>query len=146
SRLGITPLETPASVEMIDGELIRQRGDATIVEAITRATGLANDASPGDGGSSMSARGFVGHSSVMQLYDGTRLFVGAGTVTFPFDTWMAERIEVLRGPASVMYGQGAIGGVINVVPRKPSLEGPEGDLQVGSGTDGRLNGAVDFNL
>ena len=56
----------------------------------------------------------------MQLYDGTRLFLGTGTVTFPFDTWSAERIEVLRGPASVMYGEGAIGGVVNVVPKKPT--------------------------
>jgi len=56
----------------------------------------------------------------MQLYDGTRLYVGAGTVTFPFDTWSTERIEVLRGPASVLYGEGAIGGVINVVPKKPT--------------------------
>lgn len=145
SRLGITPLETPASIEIIDGELVRQRGDVTIVEAITRATGLSNDASPGDGGSSMAARGFVGHSSVMQMYDGTRLFIGAGTVTFPFDTWMAERIEVLRGPASVMYGQGAIGGVINVVPRKPSLERATAEVAAGAGTDGRMNAAIDLN-
>lgn len=145
SRLGLTPLETPASIEVIDGELIRQRGDSTIVEAITRATGLSNDASPGDGGSAMAARGFVGHSSIMQLYDGSRLFIGAGTVTFPFDTWMAERIEVLRGPASVMFGQGAIGGVINVEPRKPDLSRSKGELLVGGGTDGRLNAAVDFN-
>jgi iron complex outermembrane recepter protein len=145
SRLGITPLQTPASIEVIDGELVRQRGDVTIVEAITRATGLSNDASPGDGGSSMAARGFVGHSSVMQLYDGTRLFIGAGTVTFPFDTWMAERVEVLRGPASVMHGQGAIGGVINVVPRKPSLAGQSAEVAAGAGTDGRMNAALDFN-
>ncbi len=146
SRLDITPLQTPASVELIDGELIRQRGDSTVVEAITRATGLSNDASPGDGGSAMSARGFVGHSSIMQLYDGVRLFVGAGTVTFPFDTWAAQRIEVLRGPASVMYGQGAIGGVINVVPRKARLGRYEGEVQVGGGADGRLNAALDVNV
>lgn len=145
SRLGLTPMETPASIEVIDGELIRQRGDSTIVEAVTRATGLSNDSSPGDGGSAMAARGFVGHSSIMQLYDGSRLFIGAGTVTFPFDTWMAERIEVLRGPASVMFGQGAIGGVINVEPRKPNLAGQEGEVLVGGGADGRLNAAFDFN-
>lgn len=145
SRLDITPLQTPASIEVIDGELIRQRGDVTIVEAITRATGLSNNASPGDGGSSMAARGFEGHSSVMQLYDGARLFIGAGTVTFPFDTWMAERIEVLRGPASVMYGQGAIGGVINVIPRKPKLDSWANEVLMGGGTDGRLNAALDVN-
>ena len=135
----------PASIEVLDGELVRQRGDVSVVEAITRATGLSNDASPGDGGSAMAARGFVGHSSIMQLYDGTRLFIGAGTVTFPFDTWMAQSIEVLRGPASVMYGQGAIGGVINVVPRKPSLENQSAEVAVGAGTDGRMNAAIDFN-
>jgi iron complex outermembrane receptor protein len=145
TRLGLSSLETPASIEVIDGELIRQRGDSTIVEAVTRATGLSNYSSPGDGGSVMSARGFVGHDSIMQLYDGSRLFVGAGTVTFPFDTWTAERIEVLRGPASVMYGQGAIGGVINVVPRKPDPSGQRSELLVGGGADGRLNAAADFN-
>ena len=43
-----------------------------------------------------------------------------GTVTFPFDTWSTERIEVLRGPASVMYGAGAVGGAINVVSKLPT--------------------------
>lgn len=145
SRLNITALETPASIEIIDGELIRQRGDVSIVEAVTRATGLSNNASPGDGGSSMAARGFSGHSSIMQLYDGTRLFIGAGTVTFPFDTWMAESIEVLRGPASVLYGQGAIGGVINVVSRKPTFAAQTAEMLVGGGADGRVNAAIDFN-
>ena len=60
------------------------------------------------------ARGFSGVTSVMWLYDGTQLFIGSGTVTFPFDPWTVDRIEVLGGPASVMYGNGAIGGVINV--------------------------------
>jgi iron complex outermembrane recepter protein len=42
-----------------------------------------------------------------------------GTMTFPVDTWLLERVEVLRGPASVLYGVGAIGGAINYVPRQP---------------------------
>ncbi|MGU3496887.1 TonB-dependent receptor [Xanthobacteraceae bacterium A53D] len=120
SRLDITPLETPASVQIISGEVARERGQYSIIEAVTQdAAGFSTNAAPGNGGTSLSTRGFSGHGSVMQLYDGTRLLVGAGTVTFPFDTWSAERIEVLRGPASVLYGDGAIGGVVNVVPRKP---------------------------
>src|SRR5688572_4365803 len=55
----------------------------------------------------------------MQLYDGTRLYVGAGTMTFPTDTWLFDRIEVMRGPASVLYGEGAIGGAVNYIPRQP---------------------------
>jgi iron complex outermembrane receptor protein len=79
----------------------------------------------------------------MQLYDGTRLYVAAGTITFPFDTWSVERIEVLRGPASVMFGEGAIGGVVNVIPKKP-VRGPiENELQLTGGTEKTARVAFD---
>jgi iron complex outermembrane receptor protein len=144
SRLGLSPLDTPASVEVLAGDLIRERGDLSIVDAVTRSTGLTSEATPGDGGTALSTRGFAGHGSVMQLFDGTRLFVGAGTVTFPFDTWNVERVEVLRGPASVMFGQGAIGGVINVVPRRPNSEAQEAEAEVSFGEDQRRHAALDF--
>lgn len=119
SRLGLTPLETPASVEIIRGETARERGQTSVTEAVTQnATGFSSVAAP-TFGSAYAVRGFQGNSSVMQLYDGTRLFPGRGNITFPFDTWSVDRIEVLRGPASVLYGEGAIGGVVNVVPKKP---------------------------
>jgi iron complex outermembrane receptor protein len=120
SRLGLTALETPASVEILPGDTIRARGDLSINDAVTRATGITTTANGGNGGTGLAARGFSGQGSVMQLQDGVRLYPGAGTVTFPFDPWMVERIEVLRGPASVLYGQGAIGGVVNVISRKPT--------------------------
>ncbi len=121
SRLGLTPLETPASIEIIPGVTIQERGQNNVVDAVTQnAVGFTSTSSPGNGWSQFSTRGFGGNNSVMQLYDGTRLYVGSGTVTFPFDTWSVERIEVLHGPASVLYGEGAIGGVINVVPKGPT--------------------------
>lgn len=119
SRLGLTPLETPASVEVITEETIRARGYATVNEAVSQAAGVSSVATPGNGHSALSTRGFTGHNSMVHLYDGTQMYVGAGTVSFPFDTWTADRIEVMRGPASVLYGAGAIGGVVNVVPKKP---------------------------
>ncbi len=116
SRLGLTLLETPASVDVIDGEAIRLRGDLTIQEAAGRTTGIVNTS--GVFGYGLSARGFVGVNSVMQLYDGMRMY--NNTLTFPADPWMAERVEILRGPASVLYGEGAIGGAVNVVRKQPS--------------------------
>jgi iron complex outermembrane receptor protein len=122
SRLGLTPFETPASIEIIPGQKIRDRGQNTVNEAVTQnATGITTLGAPGNGFTSFTSRGFAGLNSVMNLYDGTRLYVGAGTITFPFDTWNVDRIEVLRGPASVLYGEGATGGVINVVPKKPTF-------------------------
>ncbi len=135
SRLGLTPLETPASVEVIPGTTIHERGQTSVDDAVTQnATGFTSTASPGNGWASLGTRGFVGNNAVMRLYDGTRLYVGAGTITFPFDTWSAERIEVLRGPASVLYGEGSIGGVVNVVPKRPT-DYFTADGEVAYGTD-----------
>lgn len=152
SRLGLTPLETPASVEVLTGDTIRARGDVSVVDAVTRATGITGSPGPGNGGTALVARGFLGHGSVMQLFDGTRLYAGAGTVTFPFDTWSADRIEVLRGAASVMYGEGAIGGAINVVPRKPTRGPIRNEALVTLGSDATRQvafgsgGAIDDRL
>ena len=134
SRLNLTTLETPASVEVLTGDVIRARGDLTIVDAVTRATGISSVANPGNGGTALAARGFSGQGSVMILYDGVRLYPGAGTVTFPTDPWTVDRIEVLRGPASVLYGQGAIGGAVNVISRKPNSERTVIDAEAGYGS------------
>ncbi|WP_175692000.1 Plug domain-containing protein, partial [Burkholderia anthina] len=100
SRLDLTPLETPASVERIDRATLDTRGDSSIVDAVSRAAGISASPHPGNGDSELSARGFVGASSVTQLYDGVRPY-GAIGITFPFDTWSVDHIDVLRGPASV---------------------------------------------
>lgn len=118
SRLELTPLQTPASAEILDGDAIRLRGDLTIQDAAARATGIVNTS--GVFGYNLSARGFAGQNSVMQLYDGMRMY--NNTLTFPADPWMAQAVEVLRGPASVLYGEGAIGGAVNVVRKQPSDE------------------------
>ncbi|MBA2125443.1 TonB-dependent siderophore receptor [Hyphomicrobium methylovorum] len=156
SRLGLTPLETPASVEVISGETIRERGQTSVVDAVTQnAAGFTSTASPGNGGTGLATRGFSGHGSVMQLYDGTRMYVGSGTVTFPFNTWTADRIEVLRGPASVLYGEGAIGGVINVVPKKPTdyfvneaevAVGTDFSRRIGLGSGGPINDRLSYRI
>jgi iron complex outermembrane receptor protein len=143
TRLGLTPLDTPASVQIISGEVARERGDQSVQEAKTRAVGVTQQGDPGNGGNAVVARGFGGVSSMMQLFDGDQLFVGAGTVTFPFDPWTVERIEVLGGPSSVLYGNGAIGGVVNIVPRKPNPYAREGALRVAAGSFNTWRGAID---
>jgi iron complex outermembrane receptor protein len=143
SRLNLTRLQTPASVEIINAETIAERGQHSVIDAVTQnATGFTASPAPGNGGLSFNTRGFTGNSSVMTLYDGTRLYVGSGTLTFPFDTWSAQRIEVLRGPASVMYGEGAIGGAINVISKMPlTVQRNEAEVSLDSNMTKRL--AVD---
>lgn len=140
SHLGLSPLETPASVEQINRATLDTRGDNSIIDAVSRAAGISASPHPGNGNSELAARGFVGASSVTQLYDGVRPY-GAIGVTFPFDTWSVDHIDVLRGPASVIYGEGAIGGVVNIVPKKPTRTPIRNELQVGGGTEGTARAA-----
>ncbi|MBV2163949.1 MAG: TonB-dependent receptor [Comamonas sp.] len=136
SRLDLSLRDTPASVEVTTREQLEARGDTSLIDAITRSTGITSLGHPGNSGSALSARGFTDATSVMRLYDGTRQYGGVG-VSFPFDTWAIDRIEVLRGPASVIYGDGAIGGVVNVVPKKPTRGPVRNEVQATLGTDGK---------
>ncbi|MBI1650944.1 TonB-dependent siderophore receptor [Hyphomicrobium sulfonivorans] len=131
SRLGLTPLETPASVSIISGQTARERGQHTITEAVMQnAPGITIATIPVLG-TAFTARGFVGNNSITRLYDGTRLYPGTGgTTSFPFNMWSVERVEVLHGPASILYGDGAIGGAINVVPKKPIVGAQVNEAQV----------------
>ena len=142
SRLGLTPLETPASIAVVDGEELRARGDLTLQDAVTRAPGITNIADPGNGNTALAARGFSGQGSVLQLVDGIRLFPVAGTITYPTDPWIAERIDVLSGPASVLYGQGALGGAINVILRQPNSERFEAQGEIGYGSQDSFHAAA----
>lgn len=135
SRTGVTAKELPASLEIVDSEAMRERGDTQIGEAIARTTGLTNNSSPGNGGLSFSSRGFTGTNSVGVAEDGVRLQTASGTQNYPSNVWGYERIEVLRGPASIVYGSGTIGATINAVRKAPSRTRSY-ELMAGLGTDG----------
>jgi len=155
-RLGLSLLETPGNVELIDSDTLQLRGDFEATDAVTRATGLTSAATPGNGGSAITARGFSGHSSVVTMYDGTRLYVGAGSVTFPADTWTLDRIEIMHGASSVIHGVGAIGAAVNYVPMKPLLGeqsmrgmasfGSHGTWRVGAGGNMPLSDKMALRL
>ena len=133
SRLELTVRETPATVEIIEGDSIRERMDTSVMEAVTRF-GFTSDAHHANGGQNIAARGFHGQETVTKLYDGTNYYNAYNTVTFPFDTWGIERIEVLKGPSSVLYGEGGIGGAYNVIPKRPQQE-HSGDMRISTGED-----------
>lgn len=116
SRLGLSIREIPASVEIVDQTLLQERGLRTISEAVEGATGVTVGDSPGNP-ANFSMRGFT-NNQLRLLYDG--LMIGPASMTSrPRDTWNLERIEILKGPASVLYGEGALGGAVNFVTKRP---------------------------
>lgn len=135
SRTGVSARELPASIESVDSATVQERGDYTVMDAITRTTGMTGVGSGGNGSMSFSTRGFSGTNSVGIAEDGVRLSTGAGTQTYPNDSWGYERIEVLRGPASVVYGSGTVGATINAVRKAPGRTA-SAEALVGIGSDG----------
>lgn len=142
SRLGLTPRETPASVSSLGAADIAERGLTRAQDVAVRMPGVTEAPAPGNGGTSLVARGFAGHNSVAQLVDGTRLVVATGTVSYPFSTWPLESVEVLRGPASVLYGDGAIGAAVNYVTKRPVFGAPQREAFVSVGSFGTVQGGV----
>jgi iron complex outermembrane receptor protein len=122
SRLGLNLMETPATIDIIDGDAILHRNDFSVLNTVTRSAGFTGFGNPGNGGTNISARGFTGQDAVTKLYDGNRLFTLAGTITFPAETWGIKQVEVLKGPASVLYGIGGVAGAYNIIPKSPSEE------------------------
>ena len=139
SRLGLSVRETPASAEILSQDAIQQRGARTFSEALRGMAGLSGGGPPSSP-TTLSTRGFT---SLMYLYDGVRSS-GAGVVNRVQDTWNYDRIEVLKGPASVLDGEGAIGGVVNFVTKRPDRDNPHKEALLSYGSYGSTRAAFGF--
>ena len=95
----------------------------------------------------MSLRGIGGPAQaglpttgLLVLIDGHPQYMGlmGHPIADAYQTMMAERVEVLRGPASVLYGSNAMGGVINIVTRKMQEDGIRTNINIGAGAYGSV--------
>ncbi|WP_418180875.1 TonB-dependent receptor plug domain-containing protein [Aliarcobacter lanthieri] len=120
SKLGLTIKETPASVEVINSKTMEQRGDTTVLQAVTKTTGMtAGESGHGIGGK-YGIRGFVATPGVTFLNDGVKLN-GSAFSKRALEVSNIDRIEVIRGASSVLNGEGSIGATINLITKKPSF-------------------------
>lgn len=85
-----------------------------------------------------------GAGRLMVLIDGHPQYQGlfGHSIGDSYQTLMAERVEVLRGPASMLYGSNAMGGVINIVTRRPPVDGVKTDVSLGAGSYGTVQGEL----
>lgn len=116
SRLGLTVRETPATVEVISAETMREQGYRTVSDVAQGAVGVTAGDNPAEP-SAFSMRGFT-NSQINTLYNGIK--IGPQNMTSRImDTANLEAVEILKGPASLMSGEGASGGAINFVTKQP---------------------------
>mgnify|MGYP002764015092 FL=1 len=103
----------------------------------TTARGIMGYGVSGGAAGGISLRGLSGGSArMMVLIDGHPQYAGifGHPVADAYQTLLADRVEVLRGPASVLYGSNAMGGVINIVTRQPEGDGLRGRFHTGYGS------------
>jgi len=116
SRLGLTPRETPASVTIVDREMIESRGATDTQEILKSVPGIMAASPPGSAGS-VTYRGF-GSSSLTQMFNGITVQYDA-IAARPVDSWIYDRVEVIGGPSTFLFGAGAVGGSINNITKLP---------------------------
>lgn len=118
------PSLLPVLTEQVPGLFVTSRG--------MMGYGVSNGAAGG-----ISLRGLSGgNARLMVLIDGHPQYAGifGHPIADAYQTFLAERVEVLRGPASVLYGSNAMGGVINIVTRKMEEDGVRTNLHLGYGS------------
>jgi len=117
SLLGLTVFQTPASVQVVSQQTMREQGYRTTPETAAGAVGvLAVDVAGAPAGFSM--RGFS-FGEVTTLYNG--IWIGPQSITSRvMDTANLEQVEFVKGPLSLMSGLAAIGGSVNFVSRQPT--------------------------
>lgn len=138
SRFASIPELTPIGATVISADEIRRAGVADVNQAIRKIGGVYGrqslDASPDF---ALDLRGFGSNSSenMVVMLDGVRMseneLASPTLSTIPIET--VERIEIIRGGSAVLFGEGATGGVIQIVTKRPSKDSGRGSLRAEAG-------------
>lgn len=120
TRIDSPILESPSAISVISAADLTAPGTLDLSSVLARQSGVVvNDYGPTGSTKSVSLRGSTS-DQVLVLLDGVRLNSGrvssVDLSTIPMD--IIDRVEVLRGEASTIYGSGAIGGVVNIITKK----------------------------
>jgi iron complex outermembrane recepter protein len=152
TRFEDTFADKPVSVTVISSEEIRRSPARTVPDLLSGYPGIGGRDLFGNNGAqaSVDMRGFGAAASqnTLILVDGRRQndidISGVQWSSIPLD--FVERIEVVRGGGSVLYGDGAVSGVINIITRKPGLDGNRASATLGAGSYDTYSARADGEL
>jgi iron complex outermembrane receptor protein len=139
-----TPLiETPRSVSVVTRKELEERGAQDIIEAVRYSAGVTTGAYGFDPRfDQIYIRGFSA-TTIGDYKDGLRQpYMNYGT--FRTDPYSLERVEIIKGPVSVLYGAGTPAGIINKVSKLPTEEKIR-EIELLYGTQNRAQAAFDFS-
>ena len=139
----------PMTVTVIDRETLTEQHQTSVLPTVmqqvpglfvTSRSMMGYGVSTGAAGG-INLRGISGGAGqLLVLIDGHPQYQGiyGHPISDSYQTLMADRIEVLRGPASVLYGSNAMGGVLNIVTRSMHTNGMKNHINLGAGSYGTI--------
>lgn len=136
-------VETPQSITVVT----REQVEAQAADSLDQAFGYSAGITPLSGGSqrristSFTVRGFNVTGSAPLYLNGSKFPINS--LSGSMELYAFERVELLKGPASILYGQAAPGGIINLVSKRPTAT-PLREVELQAGSWGRRQAAVDL--
>ena len=146
TRLSQDPFDVPFATAQIDQQKIRRRAYRTMPQTLRDVPGVMVQET-GHGQGSPYIRGFTSFRTLLMI-DGIRLNnsvfrPGPNQYWNTVDPLSIDRLEVVKGPSSVLYGSDAIGGTVNVFTKSPDLYAEDRGFARGLGSYLRYSGAED---
>lgn len=134
-------VKTPQSVSVITRDQMKMQDVTSVSQALRYSAGVFTEYR---GSSNRNDEVFVrGFSYVPKFLDGLSFGATASSQTGAIDPWLLERVELVRGPASVLFGQVNPGGLISMTSKRPTTESIH-NVQFRTGNNDLAEGAFDF--
>ncbi|MGG6298053.1 TonB-dependent receptor plug domain-containing protein [Leptolyngbya sp. AN02str] len=142
TRTNTSILDVPQSIQVIPQQVLEDQQTLRIDDALRNVSGVIGSFDAFGPGANLTLRGFSTDpfANGPILRDGFRVYDNLGVQ----ETANLERIEVLRGPSSILYGQNDPGGIINLVTEQPLAE-PTYELQLQAGSFGLIRPSLDIS-
>lgn len=144
TRTDTPVLETPQSVTSVTRRQIDEQNPQTVGEALRYTSGVLSDRDTNSRYDSIFIRGFGSFGTTtnyVSFLDGLKLPRGQAFAQSSIDPFLLDRIDVLKGPSALLYGQVSPGGLVNMISRAPSVE-PYNELRLEGGSHGRVQGGL----
>lgn len=150
TRLEAESRNVPFTVTRIDRETLTEQYRTSVLPTVMEQTPglfltsrgvMGYSVSTGSAGA-IKVRGVGGGAQLLVLIDGQPQYAGlmGHPIADAYQTMMTERVEMIQGPASMMYGSGAMGGVLNIVTRQAERDTVVRDVMLQGGSYGSFEG------
>ncbi len=144
TKLATPDIETPQSVSIVTREQFEEQGATSVRQAVSYTPGVySNQIGASNRFDYIVLRGFSDGSLDNVYLDGLKMMGDTNShSSLVVDPWFLDNIEVVRGPASVLYGRSSPGGIVALTSRKPSFDAG-GEVKLFAGSNNQRGAAFD---